>query len=203
MHFINWTAVGNRIKSRRVELDMDPEFLATAIGRSVSTYYRYESGEGLGTMSLRVFLDLCTVLRVTPSLLLYGTSDATVRRIPVLGRVAAGEPILAEEHFTEYVDVVLDGTHVDYALYAQGDSMINAGIHDGDLVLVRRQPTVKNGDIAVVLIDDEATLKRFYRTENGVILKPENPKYEPMFYTEQDFKTISILGRAVLYQNKL
>lgn len=81
--------------------------------------------------------------------------------------------------------------------------MIDARIQDGDLVFVRQQPTVENGEIAVVMIDDEVTLKRFYRTDGGVILKPENSKYQPMYYTAEDFKNIQILGKAVLFQSKL
>lgn len=81
--------------------------------------------------------------------------------------------------------------------------MIGARICDGDLVFVRQQPTVENGEIAVVLIDDEVTLKRFYKTDAGVILKPENSKYDPMFYTEEDFKDVRILGKAVMFQSLL
>jgi len=125
-----------------------------------------------------------------------------VRRVPILGSVAAGDPILALEEHHDYIEV--DGNiRVDFCLRVRGDSMIDARICDGDLVFVRQQPTVENGDIAVVLIDDEVTLKRFYRTDGGVILKPENSKYQPMYYTDEDFKNIQILGKAVLFQSKL
>ena len=81
--------------------------------------------------------------------------------------------------------------------------MIDARIQDGDLVFVRQQPTVENGEIAVVMIDGEVTLKRFYRTPIGVILKPENSKYQPLYFSEADFKDVRVLGRAVMFQSLL
>lgn len=81
--------------------------------------------------------------------------------------------------------------------------MIDARIQDGDLVFVRQQPTVENGEIAVVMIDGEVTLKRFYRTPTGVILKPENSKYQPLYFSEADFKDVRVLGKAVMFQSLL
>ena len=98
-------------------------------------------------------------------------------RVPIHGSVAAGNQILAMEDHHDYI-VVDVNIRVDFCLRVQGDSMIDARIQDGDLVFVRQQPTVENGEIAVVMIDDEVTLKRFYRTDGGVILKPENSKYQ-------------------------
>src|SRR5690606_38420934 len=99
----------------------------------------------------------------------------------------------------------VDGNiRVDFCLRVQGDSMIGARIQDGDIVFVRRQPTVDNGDIAVVLIDDEVTLKRVYITEQGIILKSENPAYQPIFVSHQEeYRQVRILGRAVAFQSKL
>src|SRR5690606_893353 len=129
------------------------------------------------------------VLRVSP-LWIMGMTESIhgpshkpqTKRVPILGCVAAGEPLLAEEEYEDYVELSAD-LRVDFCLRVKGDSMIDARICDGDLVFVRQQPTVENGQIAVVLIDDEATLKRFYRTSEGVILKAENSKYDPMFFT--------------------
>lgn len=124
------------------------------------------------------------------------------KRVPLIGDIAAGEPILAYDDCRTYVEV--DGNlQVDFCLKVQGDSMVDARINDGDIVFVRRQPIVDNGEIAVVLIDGEATLKRFYRGNGGVILKPENAKYQPRYYTEGDFRDVRILGKAVLLQSLL
>lgn len=126
----------------------------------------------------------------------------TTKQVPLLGEIAAGEPILACEDCKTYIEV--DGSlQVDFCLRVNGDSMIDARICDGDLVFVRRQPVVENGEIAVVLLDNEATLKRFYRDDGGVILKPENAKYQPRFYTERDFKQVRVLGKAVMFQSLL
>lgn len=124
------------------------------------------------------------------------------KRVPLLGKVAAGKPIFAVEEHDAYIEVDED-LHIDFCLKVKGDSMINARILDGDLVFVKKQATVDNGEIAVVLIDDEVTLKRFYRTDAGIILKPENTNYEPRFYTASDFKDVRVLGKAILFQSKL
>jgi repressor LexA len=81
--------------------------------------------------------------------------------------------------------------------------MVDARICDGDIIFIRQQPIVENGEIAAVVIDDEVTLKRFYRNNGGVILKPENSKYQPRYYTEKDFKNVRVLGKAVMFQSSL
>lgn len=123
------------------------------------------------------------------------------RKVPLLGKIACGEPIYASEEKESYV--LTNSDSVDFCLKVKGDSMKNAGIEEGDLVFVRSQSYVENGDIAVVLIEEEATLKRFYEADDGVILKPENPKYQPLFYTKKDFKSVRILGKAIMVQSKL
>ena len=92
---------------------------------------------------------------------------------------------------------------VDFCLRVKGDSMIDARINDGDIVFIRKQPMVENGEIAAVAIDNEVTLKRFYKNNGGVILKPENSKYQPRFFTAEDFKNIRVLGKAVFFQSTL
>jgi len=184
-----------------LELGLSVEEVARRLGKDRSTIYRYESND-IENMPLSVLPPLAKILEVSPAYLLSGEPEVATRRVPVLGRIAAGEPILACEECEEYVDLSAD-MRVDFCLRVKGDSMIDARICDGDLVFVRTQPTVENGQIAVVLIDDEATLKRFYKTDRGVILKPENSKYEPMFFTHKDFKQVRILGRAVAFQSKL
>ena len=118
--------------------------------------------------------------------------------LPVLGRIAAGAPILAEQHFEERLAV--DPRWVPgpgcFAVRVHGESMIGAGIHDGDYVVVRPQPTADNGQIVAVLIEGEATVKRFYLERGRVRLQPENPAVEPMFIHPKD-KSIRILGKVV------
>lgn len=112
-------------------------------------------------------------------------AGSSLRAVPLVGRVAAGTPILAEENVEEYVDLpaFLRGGEC-FALRVSGDSMIKAGILDGDLVVVRRQETADDGDIVVALIDGEATLKRFFREQDRVRLQPENDDMEPLYVRE-------------------
>ena len=110
-------------------------------------------------------------------------------RIPVLGVVTAGLPILAHENIEGYIP--WDGESGCYALRVRGDSMINAGILDGDKVVVRPQPDASNGEIVIALIGDEATCKRFHRGSDGVWLLPENPAYDPI-----DGRECQILGKV-------
>ncbi len=111
--------------------------------------------------------------------------------IPVLGHVAAGSPILAEEEVTEYVPY--PGNTADlFALHVHGNSMIKCGILDGDIVIVRRTPEARNGEIIVALVEDSATVKRFYKEEGHFRLQPENDDYEPIIVDSVD-----VLGKVI------
>ncbi len=124
-------------------------------------------------------------------------------RIPILGRIRAGQPMLAQEQVEGHV--VIDGSLVGrttstdvsqhFALKVHGDSMITAGILDGDFVIVRQQPEASNSDIVVALLGDEATVKRFYKEEDHIRLQPEHPTMEPLIVTKQ--QPITILGKVV------
>lgn len=124
------------------------------------------------------------------------------KKFPMLGTVACGEPIYADEDRESYVMAGTD-INADFCLKCKGDSMINARIYDGDIVFIKKQSTVNNGEIAVVIIGDEATLKRFYyhKDKNMVILKFENPKYEDKIYVGEELNQIRILGKAVAFQS--
>ncbi len=128
----------------------------------------------------------------------YPEAQEKAKKIPIVGAIAAGLPLLAQENIEgfEYVPENLD---VDFCLRVKGDSMMNARILDGDLVFIRKQQEVENGEIAAVLIDQDATLKRFYQTNGMVILRSENPNYPETIYTKKDMKEVSILGKAVRY----
>ena len=128
----------------------------------------------------------------------------TTQKLPLLGDIACGEPRFANENRESYA-VVGTNVHADFCLKAHGDSMINARIFDGDIVFIRRQSTVENGDIAAVIIGDEATLKRvfFYKDSGKLLLNPENPNYEPLMYVGEEINNIKILGKAVAFQSDL
>ena len=119
------------------------------------------------------------------------------RKIPLIGSIAAGKPILCEEE-VEITDCA-DSVQCDFALRVEGDSMTGARILDGDTVFIRRQDDVDDGQIAAVIIDDRATLKRVYHIPNGLQLLSENPKYPPMIFTFADHDSIRIIGKAVSF----
>jgi len=195
--------IAERIKRRRLELGLSPEYVAEKIGKSRATYYRYESDE-IEKMPIRALKPLADVLQVSVGYILTGRDEANIKRVPLLGSVAAGQPVYAAEEYGEYVVISGDTpVQVDFCLRVKGDSMIDARIKDGDIVFVRAQPTVENGEIAVVLIDGEVTLKRVYVTPDGLILKPENSKYAPIFVRKDEGLDVRILGKAVMFQSML
>ena len=112
--------------------------------------------------------------------------------VPLLGTVTAGMPILAQEQIEEYIPAAVDRNGEYFALHVRGDSMINAHILDGDIIIVRRTPDAENGDIVVALIGDEATVKRFYKEKGGFRLQPENDEYEQILVKE-----VAVLGKVV------
>lgn len=116
-------------------------------------------------------------------------------RIPIIGTIACGTPILAEQNYEGFTESPVK--NVDFCLICKGDSMINAGIHDGDLVYIKKVPEVENGKIAAVQIDGEATLKRVYRFPDRLLLQPANPAYPDQVYTSEN--DIQILGLAVAF----
>ena len=120
------------------------------------------------------------------------------RRIPILGPIAAGTPLTAEREYDNYVSIAGDSHHADAALRVEGDSMTPRYL-DGDLVLIRLQDDVDNGQIAAVCIDDCITLKRLYHMPHGVQLVSENPKYAPMMFDANNSDSIRVMGLAVGY----
>lgn len=122
----------------------------------------------------------------------------TSKTVPLIGTIACGAPILAEEN-VEALLPLPDFVHADFALRCKGDSMVDARIMDGDFVYIRKQPDVENGEIAAVLIEDEATLKRVYKHPNQIVLQPANTAYAPLVYTNEQLNSIRILGKAVYF----
>ncbi len=134
----------------------------------------------------------------------YGIRPIKLKKFPMLGEIACGQPMFCNEEFETFAEASAD-IDADFCLTAKGDSMINARIFDGDIVFVKKAPIVNNGEIAAVIIDDEATLKRvyYYPDKNKLILNPENPKYEPLVYINEELNHILILGRAVAFMSRV
>ena len=122
-------------------------------------------------------------------------SDKEMINIPVVGKVTAGAPILAEENIEDYFPLPLNylkvGNNDLFMLKVSGDSMINAGIHDGDYVIAEKQSYAQNNEIVIALLENEATVKRFFKEEDHIRLQPENPAYEPIIS-----KDVKILGKV-------
>ena len=121
-----------------------------------------------------------------------------MQKVPLVGHIACGQPITAEENLEGYVDAPAE-KQIDFALTCYGDSMIDAGIHDGDIAYIRKQPEVENGQIAAVRIGDEATLKRvyYYPDEGKIILQAANATYPPHSYSGEELNDISIEGLLI------
>ena len=132
----------------------------------------------------------------------YG-EDIKYRIIPVLGVIACGVPISAQIDIQGY-EYILPSENIDFCLKVKGDSMVNARIFDGDIVFIRRQSDVENGEIAAVQIDGEvATLKRIYKIDGNIILRPENPNYKDMIFSKKDMRDIKILGKAMSFKSEV
>lgn len=202
-----------RIKQRREQLGMSAEQLAEKIGKAKTTIYRYENGF-IEKMPSSVLSDIANALNVTPTFLMglednvFATSSeirpVRLKKFPMLGEIACGKPIFADEDHETYIDAAAD-IKADFCLTAKGDSMIGARIFDGDVVFIKEQPIVDNGQIAAVIIDDSITLKRwyYYPDKHKLILTPENPKYEPLVYVGEELNSIRCLGRAICFMSNL
>lgn len=201
-------SVGARIKQRRKQLGMSAEELAEKIGVSPATIYRYENGSiaNMGTDKLEV---IAQALSTEPKHLMGWTepakkfpknitsiSDIPMRRVPILGPVAAGQPIAALREYDEYVDIPDTGGRYDAALRVEGDSMMPRYLPN-DLVFIRYRDDVLDGQVAAVAIEDTVVLKKVYHIKNGVTLISENPAYPPMIYTSDDVSNLHIVGLAV------
>ena len=127
-----------------------------------------------------------------------------LKKFRMLGEIACGEPIWADEEFETYIEAAAN-IQADFCLTAKGDSMIGARIHDGDIVFIREQPIVNNGQVAAVIIENEATLKRwyYYPDKKKLMLTPENPAYEPLVYIGEELDQVRCLGLAVCFNSKI
>lgn len=206
---------GELIHNKRKELNLTLEEVGKAVGVSKSTVKKWETGY-ISNMKRDKIALLANVLQINPTDLIDDSDNDNYNKtfdniipikkikLPLLGEIACGKPIYAEEQHEIYVDVENDYS-ADFCLKAKGDSMINAGINNSDIVLIKKTPIVNNGEIAAVIIGDEATLKRvyYYPDKGKLILNPENPAYEPLVYIGEEINDISILGKAVAVIKKL
>jgi len=199
--------LGSKLRARRLELELTLEEVGNFVGVSKSTVKKWETGF-IENMKRDKIALLAKALQVSP-LWVMGIEDIPsvdthkTKRVPMLGKIAAGEPIMVCEESSPYYISVEDTRRVDFCLKVRGDSMIDARINNGDIVFIRKQSIVENGEIAAVLIDDEVTLKRFYKNDGGIILKPENAKYQPRYYSQDSFNDIRILGKAIFFQSEV
>ena len=130
-----------------------------------------------------------------------GIMPLKTKKVPLLGTIAAGKPILAEENEEDYIECE-NGINADFCLKIKGESM-SPRIKDGDVVFIHSQPDVENGEIAAVIIDDEATLKRVYKKGESIQLIAENPDYDPIICNSDNCENIQILGRAIALRRSL
>lgn len=199
------------IKDRRTELKMTQTELAERLGYAdKSMISKIEKGEiDLPQSKIIAF---AKALRTTPSKLMGWIDEEDSipsfpnitpiarKSFPLFDGIAAGQPRLMPDGVTLYVNATVD-VQADYVLKVHGDSMIGARINDGDYVFVRQQPEVENGEIAAVAIGDEATLKRFYKYGDMVVLRGENPEFKEMTFTGPELEQVRILGKAVAFQS--
>lgn len=200
------------IKKYRKQAGMTQDELAKKAGYTDrSSIAKIESGHvDLMQSKIKQFAD---IFGVSPSELMgladdqprrplpAGLLPVEMRRIPIIGHVAAGVPIMAEREYEEYEDDTY-GIACDYVLRVEGDSM-EPRILDGDVVYVRQQPDVDDGQIAVVGVDDSVTLKVIYHMPGGLQLVSLNPKYKPMLYTQDNTDYLAIIGKAVAFKRRL
>lgn len=208
--------MGKKIHELRMQKGMTLEELGNIVGVGKSTVRKWENGI-IANMKRDKILKVSVALGVSPAYLM-GWQESTdeeiislnnvhpieLKRFPMLGDIACGVPKYTNEDRESYV---MAGTNInaDFCLRASGDSMVGARILDGDIVFIRKQDMVENGEIAAVVVnnDSEATLKRlYYYPDKGVlILKPENPAYEDLIFSGNELNQVHVLGKAMAFQS--
>ena len=226
-YIMGWNGgIGDRIKTLRMDWELTTRQLALYINQSEEVVKSWEYGRS--TPNIDDINNLAKVFDVTKEQLIaddqellsalrsskssiekdilerLGIRPVTRKRFQMLGDIACGQPIFANEDHETYIDASAD-IDADFCLTARGDSMIGAGIKDGDVVFVKQKPIVENGEIAAVVINDEATLKTwyYYPDKQKLVLTPANQNYEPLVYIGAELDEITCLGKAVCYMSKL
>ncbi|MED9966496.1 MAG: S24 family peptidase [Blautia sp.] len=209
-----------RLSTALANANMIPQELANASGVSKASISQYLNGShspsniSSGKMAKilnvnPVWLmgfDVPMIEQVSFSPAISNIFPIELKKFPVLGEIACGIPKYANEERESYI---MAGTDIkaDFCLKASGDSMIGVRIKDGDIVFIRKQDIVENGEIAAVIVNDEneATLKRFfyYQEKALLILKAENPKYEDLIFTKDELDKVHVLGKAIAFQSDI
>lgn len=205
-------SLGKKIRMLRERSGMSQADLGKLLGitdKAVSTWENDKKIPRMGKIE-----KMCSIFGIRKSDLLEDDVEITMpsnaipigemKKIPLLGQIACGKPILAQENITDYIDLP-SHIHADFALICKGDSMIGAGIQDGDIVYIRKQDVVENGEIAAVIVNEEseATLKRFYRVGDMVTLNAENSQYAPFVFRDEEINQLHIAGKAIAYTHVL
>jgi SOS-response transcriptional repressors (recA-mediated autopeptidases) len=205
--------MNQRIKERRLALNMTQEELAHKLGMQKSAIAKYESGR-VENIKRSVLAKMAELLECSPAYLMGWDDEQSAlpqfsnilpiktRKIPLLGEIACGEPIFCNEDRESYIAAGTD-VKADFCLKARGDSMVGARIMDGDIVFIQRDMEIVSGQIYAVEIDGEATLKRVYYDESAQVLKllSENPKYPTMMYDGERLAHVHVLGKAIAFQS--
>lgn len=203
-----------KIRELRKNMNLSAAEVSKRLGIPYTTYINYDRGER--EPNSEMLIKLANFFDVSIDYMLgrshsdadeiFSTYDNIIpiktQKIPLLGEIACGEPIVANREHEVYVEATTD-IHADYAVKARGDSMINARIYDGDIVFIREQPDVENGEIAAVVIEDDITLKRVYKENNALELRAENPRIRPLIYRGEELNHIRILGKAIAFQSDI
>lgn len=213
------TKFNERLKILRKEANLSQEELAKKIGVSKSSVNMYERGEREpGFETLEAIADCfnadmdfllgksdcknryewakCKAVQIPTATNIIPMPEA--KSIPLVGKIACGTPITATENLEGYIKIPAQ-LEADFALVCRGDSMVGARIMDGDFVAIRQQPDVDDGEIAAVLIEDEATLKRVYKMPGRLVLRAENPRYAPIDLSGAELDSVRILGKVVYF----
>lgn len=207
--------INNLLKDKRKDKGLTMKEVAKAVGVSEATVSRWESGE-IANMGRSKIYALSKILDLSPAEIMGISDDAplppnvvplkSVEYIPLIGKIACGTPILAEQNIERKI-LLPDTVKADFALRCEGDSMIDVGIEDGDIVYINSQPIVENGEIAAVEIIDfdtaEATLKKVYLQKDSITLVPANGQYPPMTFVKEKMNKITIVGKAVAVLKEL
>lgn len=210
---------GSRLRELRKNAGMSQEELAKLLGISKSAVGMYEQGQRKKPQSDELLKKIADLFGVTLDFLMgydgrsmstsfmeqFNLRPITTKKIPMLGTIPCGEPKLCDNEYETFIEAS-ETVNADFCLTAHGDSMINARILDGDVVFIREQSTVENGEIAAVLVNDnEVTLKRFYYYPEirRIMLCAENPKYQPLVYDGAELEHIKVLGKAVMFSSKV
>lgn len=197
---------GTKLKSIRLSMGLSQEEFAKKLNTTKQVISRYETEQR--TPKITIAQEYANILGVPLQNLIDNNVDFPLatniipmpeaKSIPLVGKIACGTPITATENLEGYIKIPAQ-LEADFALVCRGDSMVGARIMDGDFVAIRQQPDVDDGDIAAVLIEDEATLKRVYKMPGRLVLRAENPRYAPIDLSGAELDGVRILGKAVYF----